>query len=94
MIFAASLRVGEINFLEARPVDRREAHRTWLAVRVKFAVVELERLEFFARVADGGDLGVRRGIIRGRDLVPAASDNFSVANDDRAKRPAAVRPHF
>ena len=86
--------VAVINFLEARPVDRRETHRTRLATRVEFAVVELESFEAFARIADGDHLGVCRGIVGGGDLIPAAPDDLSFADDHRAKRPTVIAAHL
>jgi hypothetical protein len=37
---------------------------------------------------------VSRGVVRGRDLIPAAPDDFSFAHNDRTKRPAATSAHF
>ena len=59
----------------------------------KIAIVEVESLQPFARVADGDDFGVRRRIIARGHLIAAAADNFISLHHNRAERPALASPH-
>src|SRR5579884_2507975 len=86
-------RVGVIDFPHSRPVNRRKAHRTRFATRVQFAIVEMKSFQSPAGFADGHDFCVRGRVVGGSDLVPALADDFALAHDDRAERPALVAPH-
>ena len=86
--------VAVINFLEARPVDRGQTHRARLATGVEFAIVEMEIFQPLAGVTDGHHLCVRRGIVGGSDLIPAAPDDLSFADDHSAERPAVIAAHL
>src|SRR5258706_9576149 len=51
----------------ARPVNRAEAHRTWLARGVEIATRKLKIAQLVAGCADRHHLGVRGWIVRGGD---------------------------
>ena len=57
----------EINSIEARPVRGGKAHRTGFAACVERAAGKGKSAQSFACGADGVDLTVRRGIVRGSD---------------------------
>src|SRR5205807_666665 len=68
-------RVGIIDALDARPVDRAEAHRARLAVRVDVAAFEAEGLELGAGAADRGYLSMAGAIVGRGNLIPAFGDH-------------------
>src|SRR5258708_12233708 len=62
----------------ACPVNRAEAHRTWLARGVKIATRKLKIAQLVAGCADRHHLGVRGRIVCGGDAVGALPPHFSL----------------
>src|ERR1700730_15226177 len=84
-------RIGEINARKPGPVDRPQAHGTWLTRGVNLAAFQVESTKFLARIANRKYFRVSRGIIRRSDLIRALANNVSVFNHDGAERPTAPR---
>jgi hypothetical protein len=87
-------RVGVIDALQSRPIDRGEAHRAGLAARVDVAVRQVESTKQRASATNGHDLGMRSRVIARRDLIPTLGDNRVVADNDRTEWSTAIRAHF
>src|SRR5205814_371944 len=64
-----------------------------LAARIDVATVELEAGGSAAGRANGGDLGVRGGVERGRDEVGPLGENGAIAHYEGAERTAPARAH-
>lgn len=79
--------------LDARPVDRAEAHRAGFAGGVDLTVGEAEVADLRAGGADGGDFAVGGGVVVPQDLVPTFADDFAIAHDDRAEWSAVTSEH-
>jgi len=86
-------RVAVENPPESRPINRRQTHRARFAARIQFAIIKLEGPEPLAGIANSNNLGMRRGIVGGSDLVTAASDNPTASDDDCAKRSTFTAAH-
>src|ERR1039458_8671268 len=61
---------------QARPVDRGQAHRARLATGVKVAIVQLERLQALAGLANGDNLGMGRRVVYWSQLVVDPADDL------------------
>src|SRR5205807_8743121 len=85
--------VGIIDGAETSPINSRQAHGTRLTTGVEIAFDELKCLQRFASVANGGDFCVSSRVVRRGDLIAAASDDFAVSHDYRAKRAALAAAH-
>ena len=75
---------------DPREHDRAGAHVARLEGHVERGVVEAPALHGLGGGADGEDLGVRGGILRGLDPVPASSDDAAAPGDDGADGNLAV----
>ena len=84
----AGLRVerAEIDRLDAGVDDRPGAHRTRLERNIQVAPVQPPAAELFAGLLDGLDLRVMQSVFLCLAAVPAAPDDLSVADNDRADR--------
>lgn len=79
------LGVGEVDAIEASPVDGAETHGAGLATGVEFGAGELEGVEVAAGFADGEDFGVGGGVVGASDGVGGFGDDDAVFDDDRAE---------
>ena len=61
--------IGEINFLDSRPVDGGETHGTGFATGVDFASRKMEGVELECRLSDGHDLCMGGGVFAGDHLI-------------------------
>lgn len=78
---------------EARPIDGAEAHGAGFAAGVELAAGELEIAERVTGSADGGDFGVRGGIVGGRDEIDSGGEDAGVLYNDGAEGTAAAGVH-
>ena len=85
--------VAVVGLRNARPIDRGQAHRAGLAAGVELAVGQLEGAQAAAGLADGRHLGMRGRVVARGHPVLAPGDDLAAADDDAAKRPAAIGPH-
>jgi len=76
---------AEVDGVDARPIDRCQAHRARLTTGIHFAALQGKGSERLAGLADGVDLAVSSGIVGGGDAVRAFSDDLSVFDDHGGK---------
>lgn len=79
---------GEIDFRWAGPVDGTQAHRTGLAGGIEITTLKLKGSEAGAGITDGVHFGMRRRVVNRSNRINAASNNFTVFNDDGSERSA------
>ena len=85
--------IGEIDSIEASPVDCRQAHGTRLAAGINCRPSQAEIVQRGARLPDGDDFRMSGRVVRRRNLIPAFSDHPSVLDDDGAERSPAAADH-
>src|SRR6185503_17865989 len=78
-------RIGIVDAVKLRPINRTEAHGTRLAAREDIAVRQVDAIEHGACLANSDDFGMGAGIGCGSDLVPPLRDNPVIAHDHRPK---------
>ncbi len=84
---------GEVDFVEPRPVDRRQTHGTRLTAGVEHASAQIKALQAAASIANGGHLRVGCRIEKLCHLIAATTYYLASGNNDRAKRAAAFLAH-
>ena len=79
---------GIINFVQSRPIDRTQTHRTRFATGIEGASVQPEIIEGFTGLPDRHDFRMRRWVVVQGDFVCAGGNHTVIFYDDCAIRPA------
>src|SRR5580692_7659746 len=85
--------VSEIDRIQPDPINRAQAHGTWLAAGVEYATRQLKGAQRLACLADGIHLGVSGGIIVRRHAVDPGRNDLAVPYDHRSKGAAHSAAH-
>jgi len=81
---------GEINAIEARPVNGPQAHEARLTASINLTTCELKCSEFLAGFSNGNHFGVGGGIVRWGYTVSGLGDNFSILYNQRTEGTAVA----
>ncbi len=84
---------SEVKAFGTSPVDRTQAHRTWLTARVDFTPGELKSAQFPACAANSNYFRVRSRVIVARNGVYSSGDEAFLFHDQRAKGSTPLGPN-
>ena len=85
---------GIVNCVNSRPVNGAQAHRARFARRVEFTAAKLEAAKIVASLPNCHHFGMRRGVIRRRDLICSFADYSAFFHDHASERPTTPGTHI